>query len=526
MKASDCGLSVHVVDVGNDDPRTREAIPAASFSWLRRNDPAQVDYFVGDFDAQSVVDVRVGAQLTPPRQFITKDVDELAPFRSDSFFPMRSLALGGLGAGWGAGAVSFSDDELGRIGLPASEMASCYDEVAANIGVSGSPEDDIADEMLRFRPVQPPQPLDSNAETLFRTYRARREALRAAGLTLGRSPIAMLSERLGDGEDAREPNPLEDMDFYSDRTRSVYRPRYTIEALSRRPSFCYRDRLFAKRFRQTEDGVELVCRDLRTGADVTLRARRLVLAAGAIASTRLALASLDLYDRPVPLLANPYLYMPCVNLPMLGRRSADRRHSMTQLGALFTSSAHPDEKLYLSFYSYRSLLLYKLIKEMPLPTGAGLLAARLLLSSLTVVGVNFPERRSSEKWMALRRGDGERPDEMTAHYRDSEAELRTRRDVVRTFTRALRPLRLIPLRTIDPGNGSSIHYAGGLTITDDTRDPLGTAQNGQLHAMPYVYVADSANWKFIPSKGPTMTMMANARRVAAHLAATLGVRSA
>jgi choline dehydrogenase-like flavoprotein len=119
--------------------------------------------------------------------------------------------------------------------------------------------------------------------------------------------------------------------------------------------------------------------------------------------------------------------------------------------------------------------------------------------------------------MALTRGAGG-PDAVSAHYELDAAERARIRAGTRHARAALVRLRCVPFATIDPGHGSSIHYAGGLSMTDDEANALGTGRNGRLHAAPGVYVADSANWAFLPSKGPTLTMMANARRVAGEVA--------
>ena len=513
------GLTVMLLDVGNDDPATRDTIPRRPFSELRRTDPDQRRYLVGPYDAATLTSVRVGAQLTPPRQFITKDVDELLPFESETFAPLRSLALGGLGAGWGAGCVTFSEAELARAGLPADEMRPCYDAVAADIGISGDASDDTGSTLLRCAPVGDPLPLDTNARALLDTYASRREAARRHGLRMGRAPLAMLgTARTSDGV-VREANPLHDMDFYSDATRSVYRPRYTIDELRSHPAFEYRGESLVTGFVERGDSVDVHVRPVRGGDSAPVSARRVILAAGALGTTRIVLASLGQYERRVPLLSNAYVYMPCVNLPMFGRPAADRRHSLSQLiGTLEREAA--EDALYLSFYSYRSLLLYKLVKEMPLPPAAGLLAARLLLSSLTVVGVNFPEYPASGKWMSVhRRPDGSA--EMRAEYASTGDELRWRRRAVRDTARALRAVRCVPFSAIEPGNGASIHYAGGLAVDGDAADPLSTDAAGRLRQAPNVYVGDSANWRFLPAKGPTLTMMANARRVARHVACSL-----
>ena len=50
-------------------------------------------------------------------------------------------------------------------------------------------------------------------------------------------------------------------------------------------------------------------------------------------------------------------------------------------------------------------------------------------------------------------------------------------------------------------------------MSDDTGLPLRTAPSGKLNQTRHVFLADSAPWTFLPAKGPTLTLMANARRV-------------
>lgn len=518
-QAVEDGLDVMMVDVGIDDEASRALIPSGSFEEIRRTDPEQFRYFVGSISADSLTGVRAGAQLTPPRAFAVRDAETLAPMINHNFSPMRSFALGGLGAAWGTGCYTYNDYEAARAGLSFESLAPFYDAVAQDIGISGALEDDTAGDFLRCRPIQPPQPLDTNASVLFDSYKAKREAIVAQGLKLGRSPIAMLSEALERDGIRRDANPLDDMDFYSDASRSLYRPRYTVEALLRRENFQYVRNALALAFRDEPDGVRLACRNTATGESFELRADRVILACGAFGTTTLVLRSLAHFDERVILLSNPYHYLASVNLPMLGRPAAGRRHSSGQLNGLLAPQLHPSDSLLVTFFSYRSLLLFKLVKEMPLPPSLGLLAARLLQTALTVVGVHHPEVPGPGKWMALRRG-GEDGVLETSYERGVEQDRDIASHLAQTM-RALRMLRCIPLTVIDPGNGASIHYAGGLRITADARDRLGTGPDGKLHAAPNVYVGDSANWLWLPAKGPTLTLMAGARRTASAVAAGL-----
>src|SRR5262249_47965991 len=158
-------------------------------------------------------------------------------------------------------------------------------------------------------------------------------------------------------------------------------------------------------------------------AQRVVEGRKLALAAGAINSARVVLRSLGAHGVPVPVLSNPYHYIPCFNLRMLGRPAHDWRHSLSQLTGILTASSGAADRTILSFYSYRSLLLFRLAKEMPLPPALGLLAGRLLETSLIIVGLYHVERPSPDKWLELRkRPDGS--DILAGHYVLSRDEAR------------------------------------------------------------------------------------------------------
>lgn len=521
-KLVDLGLGVWTLDVGELDTTLADSIPPAPFSELRRTDPDQARYFIGDLDEGSVAAVRAGAQLTPPRAYITRNVDELSPSRSATFHPMVSLALGGLGAAWGAGCFTFNAPECERAGLPLKDVAIRYQEVAADIGISGSRLDDNSANFAEIEALQPPQPLDDNARSVLETYRRRSPIFQRSGFRLGQPPIAMLSDALERNGDARNANPLFDMDFFSDASRSVYRPRFTIDALRRSPGYRYVDRMLALEFSECDEGVEVLCRDLRSEAYVRFICKRLIIAAGALNSARIVARALRAYGRRFPLLCNPYRYVPALNLQRLGRSVRDRRHSLVQLVGTLSRVPDNPEQTFVSFYSYRSLLLHKLIKEMPLPPRLGLLAARIMQSSLTILGVHFPDAVAGSKWLSLERAHAPEDDILCGEYASTDAETRSISGGLRDLYGVMRQLRLLRLGTVDPGNGASIHYAGTIPFRTDY-DEFATAPDGHLHAAGRVYLGDSAPWNFLPAKGPTLTIMAHARNVAVHAARSLDV---
>ena len=515
----DAGRDVTLLDVAHDDPDTRARVPDLPFSELRVQDASQRRYFLGDaLEGVPRGEIKVGAQLTPPRQFVTRDTERYLPVSGDDFDPMQSLALGGLGAAWGAASFTWTPEERAQAGLDGPDFSRHYDWVAARIGVSGAAEDDASAHCFAEVPsAQPSLPVDSGAEVIQAAYARRRDALRAAGFQLGRTPLAALSRDLGD----RRANPLHDTDFWGDSRRSVFRPRYLIEALEAGPRFRLRRGTLVERFESTDEGVRIHAHDLRAGAPFTLEARRIVLCAGAINSARIALHSLGAHDVAAPMLCNPYVYLPCLNLRMLGRSAREARHSLSQLIAIYTPPDAQDDAVSIQLYGYRSLLLFKLVKEMPLPAWAGLQVARLLQNALTIAGLHHSDAAGPSKTLRVRPpGDAPLP---TVHfdYRATSAESAARRARERAVAGLLRRLGVVPYGRIEPGAASSIHYAGTLPMREAADAPFASRRDGRLWAAPRVYLGDSAGFRHLPAKGLTFTIMANAARVAENVDADL-----
>ena len=81
-----------------------------------------------------------------------------------------------------------------------------------------------------------------------------------------------------------------------------------------------------------------------------------------------------------------------------------------------------------------------------------------------------------------------------------------------------RKLGCIPLKTIRPGHGSSLHYGGTFPIVPESDDPLTCDRTSRLRATRAVYVADGSVFPWLPPKGLTFNIMANADRVGTRLA--------
>jgi len=505
------GATVTMLDVGRVDTTYRDLIPDADFVTIRAGDPGQHRYFLGDtFEGIPASTVSTGAQLTPPRAHVSELVARFLPVLSDTFRPQESLAYGGLGNAWGAGCCVYSDSELREAGLEPARMRPAYQTVADRIGISGAQDDATPYTSAGLTGLQPPPDLDETCSRLYRRYTAKRNGLRTRGVSIGRPALALLTKDQGE----RKAFAYRDMDFFSDRDRSVYRPWITVDALKSDPRFRLVDGVLVLRFEEQADAVEVFGLDVRTGERTIHRARRLVLASGALGTARIVLRSLGSAGHTLPVLCNPYSYIPCLQPGLVGTEVAPRKMSLAQLAIFHDPDGTNADVAMGSVYSYRSLMLFRILPQAPIDFVDARILMRYLMPAITIVGIHHPERPGPGRSLRLEAfADSPTGDRLLADYSLSEAEVRRNADRERLMIRSLRSLGVWAIKRIQPGMGSSIHYAGTLPFATDGR-PFSLDADGRLAGTGSVSVADGSGFRYLPAKGLTLSLMANAHLVA------------
>lgn len=507
----DGGAAVTMLDVGRTDTTYSSLIPDSDFITIRRTDPDQHRYMLGDaFEGIPSATMTTGAQMTPPRRFATELVDRYLPVQSDTFEPLESLGYGGLGAAWGAGCCVYSNSELREAGLDPDQMATAYQIVADRMGICGSDDDASPYTAARLKGVLPSPELDETSSRLYRAYLKRREKLSGRGIYVGRPSLALLTEDRGE----RKSFAYRDMDFYSDRDLSVYRPWITVDQLKKSPRFRYVDRSLVLRFEEHADDISVETMDVETGDRRVHRARRLVLAAGALGTARIVLRSLGEPERTLPLLCNPYTYVPCIQPTMVGKGLSPRKLGLAQLSIFHDPDGTNSDVTMGSIYTYRSLMLFRILPEVPLDYVDARIFMRYVLPAITIVGIHHPERPGPRRSLRLEPFSGSPTgDRLQAEYVLTQQELRRIAERERVLIGALRALGSWKIKSIRPPIGASIHYAGTLPFAADGR-PFSLREDGRLAGTQKVSVADGSGFRYLPAKGLTLSLMANAHLVA------------
>jgi hypothetical protein len=506
----EAGAKVTMLDVGvtsSDSPK----VPNKDYLSLRRTDPKQYRYFIGD-NAEGVNwgKIGLGAQITPPRRYIMRLVESFAPTKSSTFVGFESFAYGGMGAGWSIQSWEYNEAALRAAGLDYKKMSEAYSYLAKKIGISAKKNDATQDMINDFSNYQPPAKMDRNNSLIYEKYLLFRKSLNRKGITVGQTPLALLTQDIR----GRKKYSYSGMDFYSDNGKSVWRPWITVDELKKKPNFKYIGGYLVVKFVEKKDATEVHCLDVNTNEPAVFLCRKLILGTGTLSSARIALRSSKNSKAKLPFLSNSYSYIPCIQPAMIGKKDEAKKLGFAQL-SIFVDKAGLDEKASIaSVHSYQSLMLFRLIKEVPFNLVDARVLTRYLSTGIVTLGVYHPDSQSKDKYVQLV-PDHKSPtgDELKIEYALSDEEKQEYKKREIKLMKAMRKMGAYPIKRINPGFGSGIHYGGTLPFSDDEK-PFTLSPAGRLHTTKRVYVADSSGFTYLPSPGPTFSIMANAHLVA------------
>ena len=451
-------------------------------------------------------------QLTAARRYVVEQTANWLPVVSPGFQLMESLAYGGLGAAWGLGCYRFTDEELQLCELPVQEMTHAYETVAQRIGISYTPDDIDAFVMNNVSSLQSSINLDDNARLLFSRYELQKHRLNEKGFYIGRPPLALLTSPLN----GRNATDYSNLDFYINRGQAAWRPSVTLDKLRGRSNFHYLGECIVSSFTEENEMVKITAMNIRDHSHMTYQCKKLAICCGATGTARIAMRSFSFYGQPLPLLSNPYAYVTALQLKRLGKTVAPYRTSTAQL-AVIQKSENPGEDGMASLYSYDALPMSNVLRQVPVGFRDGRVLMQYLLPAIVIAGIHHPDRYANSKYIQLIKKDNSPTgDALEVHFELSPAEEKEVKLRTRRYRNLLRSVGCLPVKTVRPPNGSSIHYAGTLPF-DTTDKQLTTHPDGRLAGTRQVFIADGSPFHFLPAKGLTFTIMANAHRTALQL---------
>jgi choline dehydrogenase-like flavoprotein len=509
------GYSVVMLDVGNAPPAT--PLPDVSFAELKNKlaDPAR--YFLGeDYEAVIYPDAKSEFYGFPPSKNYVLAKPSSFDFRTEGFAPLFSFAQGGLAQLWTGSVYPFNDDELKDFPFDYRDLEPHYSEVARRIGVMGG-----RDDLERFIPfhghIMDPLDLDEHSARLLADYERHKGYLNAKlGCYLGRSRVSTLSR----DANGRKACSYCGRCLWGCPNGALYTPVITLQECQKYAEFQYIPGVYVRHFRCDAKRriTSVIGEVLENRQTVEFPVGRLILAGGTLSSSRIFMESILQATREVVrlhgLMDNRQILVPFVNTHMVGKTYNPKSYEYHQL-ALGLSGESPEEYVHGLITTLKTALVHPVIKNMPLDLKTSAEVFRCIRAGLGVVNVNLSDRRRGSNYLTLEIDKRLTDARLVICYSPPDQEKARIRKSVQRVGKALAKLGCVappPMIHVRP-MGASVHYSGSIPISAKSSN-LTTSEYGQSHDFENLFIVDGTTFPFLPAKNLTMTLMANAVRIA------------
>ena len=509
------GYHVTMLDVGNVGPQAVN--PQDSFNDLKNNLSDPVKYFLGEnFQAVIFPDVESEYYGFPPcKDYVFAHTSDNNLITS-GFAPLLSFAQGGLAEAWTGGTYPFSDVDLKNFPFSYKDIEPYYEEVCDRIGITGL-KDDLAEFFPFQKNLMEPLDLDEHSQLLIEGYSANKEFLtNKLGFFLGRSRTATLSKDIKQ----RKKCNYDGRCLWGCPLEALYTPSVTLRECMTYPNFNYINNLYVTHFKFNSENriTSVIAQPPKGKGSKEFAIDKLVLAAGALSSSRIFLTSLFFDCGQITklegLMDNRQIMVPFVNLKMLGKSYNPATYQYHQI-AISLKDKDPQYHTHGLITTLKTALIHPLIQSVPFDLRTSVFIFRNLHSALGLVNVNFPDQRRTSNYLTLEPVSRSKLPKFVMHYIPEETEKSLIKKTMKRLKKALRRLGCI----VPPGMvhsrpmGASVHYAGTIPMSTEKR-PFTVSEYCLSHDFDNLYIVDGSTFPFLPAKNLTFTLMANAIRVA------------
>jgi choline dehydrogenase-like flavoprotein len=447
--------------------------------------------------------------------FAYRGAPDLLPVEAHGAEVLASLARGGLSNVWGSNALPFCAEDLRGWPIGLADLEPGYRAILARIPLSAERGDDLEELLPLHTDRLEPRLLSEQAAAVLHDMREHRPALRSRGVTFGASRLALRTSA-----SPRDPGCVRcGFCLHGCPYDLIYNSAHTLAELERNPRFTYLGGLVVTRFRETTAGVQVDAVRIADRAPARFEGTRAFLGCGCYSTTRLVLESLEQFAHEVSMLESQYFLIPLLHWRRFPGAPAERLQTLSQLCIRFRDPAVSPRDVHMLLYTYTHLYRAALAAT---PARFVPRLARALLERMLVLQGYLHSDVSPRMALSLRRS-GTGPTTLVVEGRLRPETVPTVRRVearLRSLSRFLRATPVPFASRLGPP-GKSYHSGGTFPMRrdpgPDDSDPLGRPMG-----LSRVHVVDASVFPTVPATNLTLSVMANAYRIAAAACAIEG----
>jgi choline dehydrogenase-like flavoprotein len=413
-----------------------------------------------------------------------------------------SHAAGGMALVWGGQLFRYTDEDLAEVRnwpITAADLAPHYAELETHIGMSGV-NDDLESFLGPVASLLPPVPLGGVAARLLQRYQSKRGSRSLRGLRLGRPRLGVLTQPYR----GRAAYDFGETEFFATGHPGLYTPRHSLLELRERGRLQYFGGTKLVGFNEQAEYIELELEDSATRQRRSLRVKHVLLGCGAMQTARLVLLNRNEPRRVLPFIDHPPSLLPIFFPAAFGMPLPVNCYPIQLVG---TVAGHGVRDM-ISFYYPGGMLWSDLLPDMLMPLDVASRALRVLMGGMLVAQIWELSEPTPGNRMRLNEDGSVRIDYADrSHY--------SKLPVLIPALRALGGITLARLASL-PLPTWGFHHAATLPMRG-APEAFETHTDGRLWDSRRVRVIDGSVLPSLPAKNHSLTIMANAARIAAQV---------
>ena len=413
-----------------------------------------------------------------------------------------SFGRGGFSAVWGAAMLPYSEADTAGWPVRSRDLAGHYSAITKLTALAAG-----RDDLEKIFPLhaEPTATLafSRQAKNLHDRLEQHRAPLQAAGIHFGRARLAVK---------AGAPGCVYcGLCLYGCPYGFIYHSEQTLRELQKNPNFTYRPDVIVTSLRETGDRAVITGYDRTSRAPLEFSADRVYLATGVIATAKIVLQSLGLYERPVCLKDSQYYLFPLLLARSGGEVTREALHTLSQIFIEIIDNKVSPHSVHLQIYSYNDLTSQAVRQSFgPLAKVLEPLA-RALEKRLLIVQGYLHSNHSSRIAVTLKRGASDRLQLQAELNPAVRPAIRRVLHKLRHHGRQLGAWPLSPLLQVaEPGRG--FHSGSSFPMRQHPGE-LETDTLGRLAGWSRIHIVDASVFPDIPATQITFSVMANAHRI-------------
>jgi choline dehydrogenase-like flavoprotein len=428
---------------------------------------------------------------------------ELAPIETHGVDASASLAVGGFSNVWGAAVLPYRASDLAEWPIGLAELAPYYEAAAALMNVSGV-EDGLTREFPIYGRLAPPLRPSRQTTALMGDLEASADRLRAGGFAFGYSRLAVSAGGCA----------YCGLCQYGCPYQLVYNAGHTLAELNRNPRFRYVPDVLVEKVVESGGAIRVLGRSRSARQPLTFEGSRVFLACGALATTKVLLASLDAFERPVTLHDSHSFVLPLIRYRAVAGVVDERLYTLAQVFLALSDPALTARGIHFQVTTYNDNYLQALNELLGPLRAAARWALPVVLGRL-LIAQGFLHSDDSPRIRATLRGDS-RGSTLVLQAAENQATRRVIDGAIASLARHSACLKARPvlrmLRIRAPGGG---FHNGGTFPMRANPGAFESDRWGRPSGFERVHATDATIFPTIPGGPIAYSIVANAYRIAA-----------